>query len=107
MGVKVEQDLMILQEALSVDKEIPVKLKLKTDPDFTYELVLNDPNSLAYGLEPQQENYYFIAVLPLPEVSDRILKAGFKGKIAFDLGFRPAGYVLLKDFVRYLRVYWL
>lgn len=102
-----EQDLITLQEALSAQKELPAKLKLKTDPNFTYELALKDPSSLAYGLEPQQENYYFIAVLPLPEVSDRVLKAGFKGKIAFEIGFRPAGYVLLKDFVRYLRVYWL
>lgn len=101
-----EQDLVSLQEALGDKREIPARLKLTTDPDFTYDLKLDDPSALAYGLEPQQENYYFIGVLPLPEVSDRVLKAGFKGKIAFDLGFKPVGYVLLKDLIRYLRVYW-
>jgi GAF domain-containing protein len=101
-----EQAILTLQQALTEKGSIPAALKLTSDPDFKYELTLKDPSALMYGLEPAQENYFFIGVMPLPTVPGHTLKAGFKGKMAFDLGIRPLGYILFKDIIRYIRVYW-
>lgn len=106
-----EQDLAYLAKRLERKKDVRARLKLTADPSKTYELHLNNPAQLMYGLEADlmKGNYLFAVVLPFdvtdPQVKE-FLKAGFGGRIAFDMGYRPLGYVLLRDAYLYVRINW-
>ncbi len=104
-----EQDIVYLETLLSKQEYVDASLKLTADPDQKYPLLLTDPADLSHGLEARQEDYYFIAVLPLdttPEAA-ALLKAGFSGRVAFHAGRYPVAYVLFRDIIRYIRVKWL
>lgn len=105
-----EQDLAFLAKRLERKKDILAKLKLTADPSKIYKLHLDSPSQLMYGLEADviKGSYLFAAVLPFnvdPKVKN-FLKAGFAGRIAFYIGYRPLGYVLLRDAYLYVRVNW-
>ncbi len=105
-----EQDLVYLSNLLKKRGHVNAKLKLQSDPSKTYELILNEPSQLEYGLEADvlKGQYWFSAVLPLhvDPKTQKVLKAGFGGKLAFYVGYRPLSYVLLRNAFLYMRVNW-
>ncbi len=88
--------------------EISGTLKLTSDPSKGYPLVLSSKEQLSYGLNVQGDDYYFDAVIPL-EVTPSLrgmLKAGFEGRVAFYVGWRPLSYVLFREVFLSIKVNW-
>lgn len=103
-----EQNLVFLEELLASRGEISGTLKLASDPSKGYPLVLSSKEQLSYGLNVQGDDYYFDAVIPL-EVTPSLrgmLKAGFEGRVAFYVGWRPLSYVLFREVFLSIKVNW-
>jgi len=100
-----EQDIVYLEDILQKKGAIDASLKLTAQPDQRYTLKLENASQLAHGLEPRQEDYFFIGMLDFPEQTQpqTFLKTGFSGRVAFHIGRRPIAYILLRDLVRYLK----
>jgi hypothetical protein len=106
-----EQDMAMLTRYLEERGELNGSLRLFADPDKKYPLMLNSPSQLAYGLDLDEREYRFAAVVPLPleieENAHELVRAGFGGKASFFIGWRPIGYILLHDWIRAFKVTWL
>lgn len=104
-----EQDLIYLSESLDQAGRIPVSLSLAANPTRRYELEVNTPKQIAYGLDTAHGKYDFSVMLPLDTTlgESALLKSGFGGRAKFDTGRQPACYVLFRDFVNFLRVRFL
>lgn len=105
-----EQDIIYLGRHLAeTGRPIPVSLTLAANPAHHYDIELQTPAQIAYGLDTTRGKYEFVAMLPLatdPEDA-RLLKSGFAGRATFTTARRPIAYILFKDFVNFLRVRFL
>ena len=103
-----EQNLVFLEELLASRGEVSGTLKLTSDPSKSYPILLNSREQLAYGLNVQGDTYYFDAVVPLEVTPSlrRLLKAGFEGRVAFYVGWRPLSYVLFREVFLSIKVNW-
>jgi len=103
-----EQNLVFLEELLASRGQVAGKLKLSSNPDKSYPLVLSSKEQLSYGLNVQGDEYYFDAVIPLETTPSlrRMLKAGFEGRVAFYVGWRPLSYVLFREVFLSIKVNW-
>lgn len=101
-----EHDLIFLDMRLHDHGPVPATLRLSANPAYKYQLELAQSAQLAYGLETNTGEYQFTAMLPFNGNIDgpSFLKAGFTGRITFDVGVRPLAYVFFKDFIDYLTV---
>jgi hypothetical protein len=101
-----ERDLIYLDQQFQAKGPIPATLRLAADPARKYQLELTSRAQLAYGLDMNQGDYQFTAVLPLNSeiTSLGLMKSGFNGRISFDTGRKPIAYVFFKDFIQYLTV---
>jgi multidrug efflux pump subunit AcrA (membrane-fusion protein) len=101
-----EHDLIFLDKLLQEKGTVPASLRLSANPAQKYRVELTKSSQLAYGLDTTTGEYQFTAMVPLGATLDNpaFLKAGFTGRITFEVGTRPLGYVFFKDFVDYLTV---
>ncbi len=104
-----ERDLIFLGDILKEKGAVPATLRLSSDPARSYQLSLNRPDQLAYGLDTSVNEYQFTVMVPLHEVltEKTFLKSGFTGRISFDAGTRSLAYILFKDFVDFITVRFL
>lgn len=103
-----EQDLVFLEKFLESRGQVLGQLRLTSDPSERYPLKLTSREELSYGLNVQGDAYYFDAVLPLdvnPSLR-RLLKAGFEGRVAFYVGWRPLVYTLFRGVFLSIKVNW-
>jgi hypothetical protein len=101
-----ERDVIFLGDRLREKGTVPATLRLSSDPAHSYQLTLNRPDQLAYGLDTSTGDYQFTAMVPLKEVLNEktFLKSGFTGRISFDAGRRSLAYILFKDFIDFITV---
>jgi len=104
-----EQDLIYLGDTLAKAGRVPVSVALAANPARRYELEVNSPKQIAFGLDTARGKYDFTVMLPLETtISDSsLLKSGFGGRAKFSTGRKPSSYVLFRDFVNFLRVRFL
>lgn len=104
-----EQDLIYLGDTLAETGKVPVSLALAANPARRYDLEVNSPKQIAFGLDTARGKYDFSVMLPLDTtLSDSsLLKSGFGGRAKFSTGLKPSCYVLFRDFVNFLRVRFL
>jgi hypothetical protein len=104
-----EQDLIYLGDTLAKAGRVPVSVALAANPARRYELEVNSPQQIAFGLDTARGKYDFTVMLPLETtLTDlSLLKSGFGGRAKFSTGRKPSSYVLFRDFVNFLRVRFL
>lgn len=101
-----EQDLRLLDQFFQQNGPVPASVRLAANPTHAYPLSLSSREQLSYGLDSSKGEYVFRVSLPLdadPSQLD-LLKSGFAGRASFTCGRRPVIYVLLHDFIRFLRL---
>lgn len=104
-----EADISLIEEALEDRAPLPVDYLLYTQSARPLTATLAGKDQISPALQPGPAGGVFSLTLPHVEIPSDLhphLRPGLTGRAKIELGRRPAGAVLAREFVRWLRMRW-
>lgn len=104
-----EADISLVEEALDKKAPRPVNYLLYTQSARPMSASLETKQQISPALQASKDGGVFSITLPrihFPKDLEPIMRPGLTGRAKIELDRRPAGYVLLRKFARWLRMRW-
>jgi len=100
-----ESDVALLLERVERSGPVPVRFKLASLPQRTFNAELAESANVASAAEVVEGKNTFRVLVPLPANEDygQYFRAGYTGRARFDVGYRPLFYSAMRRFFNWMR----
>lgn len=104
-----QQDLGVVLDALTSGRILPVEFILHAHPHRSFRTSIESVDSISQLPEVRLDKTVFLARVGIPDAGELegLLKPGYTGKAKILIGREPAGVVLFRPFLHYLKMSWL